>query len=186
MSPDAMAAVAEYGARCAGRRDRLITRYSEIGDLAREAAFQAGQARAKMVTRRHVDQALAMQRQRHDLAQELTERGYAAGYMELTTTGSAVGQINARREQQKAQLTMGGQQQLMALDQRQAQSTAALEQQAMQLTAQARDRRGSRAPVCRRGPVQWDENGGTGHAVRGYGFQPYTEVLKERRAPWGL
>ncbi|MEC8253699.1 MAG: AAA family ATPase [Planctomycetota bacterium] len=95
LSPDAMAAVAEYGARCAGRRDRLITRYSEIGDLAREAAFQAGQARAKMVTRRHVDQALAMQRQRHDLAQELTERGYAAGYMELTTTGSAVGQINA-------------------------------------------------------------------------------------------
>ena len=29
------------------------------------------------------------------LAQELTERGYAAGYMELTTSGAAVGQINA-------------------------------------------------------------------------------------------
>lgn len=95
LSPDAMAAIAEHGARCAGRRDRLITRYSEIGDLAREAAYQATQARAKLVTRRHVDQALAMQRQRHDLAQELTERGYAAGYMELTTTGVVVGQINA-------------------------------------------------------------------------------------------
>jgi len=95
LSPDAMAAIAEYGARCAGRRDRLITRYSEIGDLARESAYQAKQARAKLVTRRHVDQAIVMQRQRHDLAQELTERGYAAGYMELTTSGTAVGQINA-------------------------------------------------------------------------------------------
>jgi predicted ATP-dependent protease len=93
--PDAMAAIAEYGARCAGRRDRLITRYSEIGDLAREAAFQAAEAGAKQVTRAHVELATTMQRQRHDLAQELTERGYAAGYMRLSTAGSAVGQINA-------------------------------------------------------------------------------------------
>ena len=95
LSPDAMAAIAEFGARCAGRRDRLITRFSDIGDLGRESAYQAQLSRAKLVTRRHVEQALAMQRQRHDLAQELTERGYAAGYMELTTTGAAVGQINA-------------------------------------------------------------------------------------------
>ncbi len=95
LSPEAMAAIAEHGARCAGRRDRLITRYSEIGDLAREAAYQAQLARAKLVTRRHVDQAVVMQRQRHDLQQELTERGYKSGYMELTTSGSVVGQVNA-------------------------------------------------------------------------------------------
>merc|ERR1719386_504355 len=57
----------------------------------------------------------------------------------------AVGQINARREQQKAQLSMGGQQQVMALDQRQAQSTAALEQQAMALATQARQQETMRA-----------------------------------------
>jgi predicted ATP-dependent protease len=90
-----MAAIAEYGARCAGRRDRLITRYSEIGDLARESAFQASEAGADKVTRDHVELAMQMQRQRHDLAQELTERGYASGYMRLSTSGSAVGQINA-------------------------------------------------------------------------------------------
>jgi predicted ATP-dependent protease len=95
MLPDAMAAIAEYGARCAGRRDRLITRYSELGDLARESAFQANEAGADKVTREHVELAVTMQRQRHDLAQELTERGYAAGYMRLSTTGSVVGQINA-------------------------------------------------------------------------------------------
>lgn len=95
MLPDAMAAIAEFGARCSGRRDRLITRYSEIGDLAREAAFQASEAGADRVTRAHVELAVQMQRQRHDLAQELTERGYASGYMRLSTSGSAVGQINA-------------------------------------------------------------------------------------------
>lgn len=91
----AMAAVAEYGARAAGRRDRLITRYSELGDVAREAAHLAGDAGARTVTRAHVEQAVAMQRRRHDLPQELTERDYAAGYMRLSTAGAVVGQINA-------------------------------------------------------------------------------------------
>jgi ATP-dependent Lon protease len=95
LSPHAMAAIAEYGARSAGRRDRLITRYSEIGDLLREAAYVAGLAGVGEVDRAHVEQAVLMQRQRHDLAQELTERDYASGYMRLSTTGTAVGQINA-------------------------------------------------------------------------------------------
>ena len=93
--PDAMAAIAEYGARSSGRRDRLITRYSEIGDLAREAAFHALESSANKVKREHVDRAVAMHRQRHDLTQEQIERSYAAGYMRLSTSGSAVGQINA-------------------------------------------------------------------------------------------
>lgn len=95
LSPDGMAAIAEYGARQAGRRDRLITRYSEIGDLAREAALEAKTDGAAKVSREHVERAGRMQRQRHDLAQELTERGYSAGYQRLSTTGMAVGQINA-------------------------------------------------------------------------------------------
>ncbi len=94
-APGAMAAIAEYGARAAGRRDRLITRYSEIGDLAREASHLCEREAARQVTREHVERTVAMQRQRHDLAQELTERDYAAGYMRLSTQGAVVGQINA-------------------------------------------------------------------------------------------
>ncbi|MCA8948067.1 MAG: AAA family ATPase [Planctomycetes bacterium] len=92
---EAMAAVAEYGARAAGRRDRLITRYSELGDLAREASHLAELAAAAAVGREHVVAAIEARRQRHDLAQELTERDYSAGYMRLSTTGVAVGQVNA-------------------------------------------------------------------------------------------
>jgi predicted ATP-dependent protease len=90
-----MAAIAEYGARAAGRRDRLITRYSELGDLAREASHLCATSGARTVTREHVERTLQMRRQRHDLAQELTERDYSAGYMRMSTSGASVGQINA-------------------------------------------------------------------------------------------
>ncbi len=93
--PDAMAAIAEYGARAAGRRDRLITRYSELGDLAREAAHLCEQDAGRKVTREHVERTVQMQRRRHDLPQELTERDYEAGYMRLSTSGTQLGQINA-------------------------------------------------------------------------------------------
>jgi predicted ATP-dependent protease len=94
-SPTGLAAVAEYGARAAGRSDRLITRYSEIGDLAREASHLCDQEGARSITRDHVERTVRMQRQRHDLAQEQTEREYAAGYTRLSTQGAVVGQINA-------------------------------------------------------------------------------------------
>jgi predicted ATP-dependent protease len=95
IAADGMAAVAEYGARAAGRRDRLITRYSELGDIAREACHAATAEGAGTVTRAFVEAAVRARRQRHDLAQELTERDYASGYMHLSTSGEAIGQINA-------------------------------------------------------------------------------------------
>ncbi|MBK8098463.1 MAG: AAA family ATPase [Planctomycetes bacterium] len=94
-TPDAVAAIAEYGARAAGRRDRLITRYSELGDLAREASHLAQSAGESRIRRVHVEAAMQKQRYRHDLSQELVERDYASGYMRLSTSGLARGQINA-------------------------------------------------------------------------------------------
>ena len=93
--PDAAAAIAEYGARAAGRRDRLITRYSELGDLAREASHRCERMGQRKVTRAHVEEAMRAIRYRHDLSQEQIERDYAAGYMQLATSGAVVGQINA-------------------------------------------------------------------------------------------
>ena len=92
---DGAAAVAEYGARVAGRRDRLITRYSELGDLAREASHLCELDADREITRAHVEAAVRAQRYRHDLPQELVERDYASGYMRLSTSGHAIGQINA-------------------------------------------------------------------------------------------
>jgi predicted ATP-dependent protease len=94
-APEAYAAVAEYGARAAGRRDRLSTRYGELGDVARESSHGAEQDGADTVQRAHVEAAVQRQRYRHDLPQELVERDYASGYMQLSTSGVAVGQVNA-------------------------------------------------------------------------------------------
>merc|ERR1719473_2184365 len=58
--------------------------------------------------------------------------------------GMLVAQVNQRREQAKMQTSLGGQQQLWSLEQRQAQSTAALEQQAMALETQARQQEAMR------------------------------------------
>jgi predicted ATP-dependent protease len=95
LQADALAAIAEYGARAAGRRDRLSTRYSELGDVAREASHVCEQAGCAEVGRAHVELAVQHQRRRHDLQQELVERDYATGYMQLSTSGDTVGQINA-------------------------------------------------------------------------------------------
>lgn len=94
-TPEAAAAVAEYGARAAGRRDRLITRYSELGDLAREASHLCDLEGDQQISRAHVEAAVRAQRYRHDLPQELVERDYSSGYMRLSTSGHATGQINA-------------------------------------------------------------------------------------------
>ena len=93
--PDGFAAIAEYGARAAGRRDRLSTRYGELGDVARESSHLAEQQGDGKIGRHHVEEAMRRQRYRHDLPQEHVERDYATGYMQLSTSGSATGQVNA-------------------------------------------------------------------------------------------
>ena len=94
-TPDAVAAIAEWGARVAGRKDRVIARFGEIADLAREASYWRVKAGAGPVTREHVDRAVEARTFRSDLPRELAERDYAAGYTRIETTGQVVGQINA-------------------------------------------------------------------------------------------
>ena len=51
---DAVVALVDHGARIAGRRDRLTTRFGRLADIAREAAFLAGKAnRAAVIGRGH-------------------------------------------------------------------------------------------------------------------------------------
>lgn len=105
--PEGFAAVAEYGARAAGRRDRLSTRYGELGDIARESSHLAEQQADRTIGREHVEEAIRRQRYRHDLPQEHVERDYATGYMQLSTSGRAVGQVNALTVLDTGQLEFG-------------------------------------------------------------------------------
>ncbi len=50
--------VVEYGARMAGRQDKLSTRFSVLADVLREASFWAGKAGAEQVSGEHVRKAI--------------------------------------------------------------------------------------------------------------------------------
>jgi ATP-dependent Lon protease len=93
--PDANAALAEYGARRAGRRDRLTTCFGELADIARESSFVCEQDHDASVHRRHVELAIQQRLRRNDLQRELTEREFRDGYLLLRTSGMQIGQVTA-------------------------------------------------------------------------------------------
>jgi len=93
-SADACAAVAEHGARVAGRQDRLTTQFGDLADLAREASYVAEADAGEPVRARHVVEALRQRAHRHDLVRELAERDFSEGYLLLRTSGRVVGQVN--------------------------------------------------------------------------------------------
>jgi Lon-like ATP-dependent protease len=93
-SADANAAMVEYGARMAGRRDRLTARFGQLADLAREASHFCATAGEETVTRAHVRQAVRARTYRVDLPRECVERDFRDGYILLETVGVEVGQIN--------------------------------------------------------------------------------------------
>ncbi len=90
-----VAAVAESGARLAGRQDRLSTRFSEIADLVREASYWASKEGARFVQEQHVDRAIAQRTRRVNMAEERVQRSIDQGTLLLDTRGQKIGQVNA-------------------------------------------------------------------------------------------
>jgi ATP-dependent Lon protease len=91
---DAVAAVVEAGVRMAGRRNRLSTRFSDIGNIVREAVHWAEQGGAKLVRAKHVQQAIREQKSRLSLVEDKLQDLYADGRILIDTSGARVGQIN--------------------------------------------------------------------------------------------
>ncbi|MEW6051719.1 MAG: ATP-binding protein [Candidatus Zixiibacteriota bacterium] len=89
-----MQAVAEYGRRLAGHRDKLSVRFTAIADMVREAAFCATERQGDMVTRADVRTAIIRKRQRVNLVEDKIQEMYDKEMLLVSTTGSAVGQIN--------------------------------------------------------------------------------------------
>ena len=91
---DAVAAVVEQGVRLAGHHAKLTTRFAEIADLVREAAFWAAQDRARWVRAEHVDKAIAKQIYRVDLIEEMLRERITDGSVLIDLEGKRVGQVN--------------------------------------------------------------------------------------------
>lgn len=91
---EAVAAVVEHGARLAGRREKITTRFNDVADVIREAGYWAIQEKSKRVDGRHVDQAIAQRTRRLDLVEELFRERLADGTVLLDLEGEKVGQVN--------------------------------------------------------------------------------------------
>ena len=90
----AIAKVIEYGARYAGEKDKLTTRFAYIADLVRESCFWAKDVGADIVSDYHVHQAYVTSRERHGLYESKLTDMIKEGTILVDTSGERVGQIN--------------------------------------------------------------------------------------------
>ena len=104
---DAVAALAEHGARISGRQDRLTTRFGRLTDLAREAAFLTRKSGQQLVRHEHVQRAIDRSRRRGDLPARRFRELIADGTIRIQTSGAVVGQVNGLAVTHAGPLTYG-------------------------------------------------------------------------------
>ncbi len=90
----AIAQLVEIGARYAGQKFKLTTRFSVIADMAREANFWANEAGENEVTEKHVRRAFDELRERHGLTESKIDDMIKDDMIMIDTEGERVGQIN--------------------------------------------------------------------------------------------
>ena len=103
----AVAALAEHGARIAGRKDRLTTRFGRLADLTHEAAYYARKADRRKVTGDDVRMAVRCSKERAGLPSRRFQEYLADGTIRVAVSGSAVGQVNGLAVSHLGPLTFG-------------------------------------------------------------------------------
>jgi predicted ATP-dependent protease len=90
----AVARVIEHGARLAEHRDRLTTRFTEVGDLIAEAGERAAAEEAQSTGAGHVEAAEAARRRLSDLPEQRLREMTLEGSLRVDVAGTATGQVN--------------------------------------------------------------------------------------------
>src|SRR6266853_1596100 len=90
----AFAAILEYGVRMAGRRNKVTARFVDIADLAREANYEATEAKETVVRAAHVRKALSSKMERHNLIETRLREMIQEGTLLVDVSGQRVGQVN--------------------------------------------------------------------------------------------
>ena len=91
---EAVAAIVEYGVRLAGRKNRISTRFHQVADIIREAAFWAKKEGSQLVMRKHVEDAVQRRHWRFNLVEEKIREMIAEGTILIDTEGWKVGVVN--------------------------------------------------------------------------------------------
>lgn len=90
----AIAKIAEFGARYAGEKNKLTTRFAYIADLARESSFWAKNNKDKFVKDSHVIEAYEAAKERHGMYESKVSEMISDGTLLIDTEGMRVGTIN--------------------------------------------------------------------------------------------
>jgi lon-related putative ATP-dependent protease len=90
----AVARVAEHGARLRDHQRKLTARFRDIATLAVEASHWAGKAGHEVVLAEDVDEAIAKQEGRRNLAEVQTREAILDGTVMIDTEGARVAQVN--------------------------------------------------------------------------------------------
>ncbi len=90
----AIARVVEYGAKVAGRKTRLTTRFSEIADIVREANYWCGFNNHEFVTAKDVETAIREYQNRYKMPEEKIQEMIIEDSIMIDTSGERVGQVN--------------------------------------------------------------------------------------------
>ena len=90
----AVAAVMEYGARLAGKQDKMSTQFNKIADILREANYWSKREKKSKVTEKHIQRAIDEKMDRSRLIEEKIEEMIEEGSIMIDTRGSEVGQLN--------------------------------------------------------------------------------------------
>jgi lon-related putative ATP-dependent protease len=89
-----VARVVEYGSELVGDQTRLSTRFADIFDLAREAAYWARESGNGLIKRSDVQKAIEAKARRSNRIEEVVKNMIDKGDIFIDTTGEAVGQVN--------------------------------------------------------------------------------------------
>ena len=103
----AIAKIIEYGARYAGEKNKLTTRFAYIADLVRESNFWARSAGHKMVTKKNVDEAFDASKDRHGLYESKLSEMINDGTILIDTDGARIGTINGLAVYESGQHSFG-------------------------------------------------------------------------------
>ncbi len=103
----AIAKIIEYGARYAGEKNKLTTRFAYIADLVRESNFWARSAGHKMVTKKNVDEAFDASKDRHGLYESKLSEMINDGTILIDTEGARIGTINGLAVYESGQHSFG-------------------------------------------------------------------------------
>lgn len=93
-SAGGLAAIAEYGIRLSGYRDRLSTRFSKIADLIREADYRASLAGKELLDACDIVEAERVRNWLSDLPEEKITDMIVSGEIILEAEGTCIGRVN--------------------------------------------------------------------------------------------